>query len=82
MLEVFPDALMMAGAMAWIWLVLGLALFVFVRNGLDYIGQRGLVWVATLGIWLHSFLEGGDRYKLWRRVPRWGCWCLLASFCI
>jgi zinc transporter ZupT len=57
-LEVFPDALMMAGAMAWIWLVLGLALFVFVRNGLDYIGQRGLVWVATLGIWLHSFLEG------------------------
>ena len=57
-LEVLPDALKMVGLLAWLWTLVGLALFVLVRNGLDYIGQRGLVWAATLGIWLHSFLEG------------------------
>ncbi|MGH2460011.1 MAG: ZIP family metal transporter [Chloroflexota bacterium] len=56
--EVFPDALAEAGTLAWLWAVVGLIAFVLVRDGLDYIGQRGLAWVATLGIWLHSFLEG------------------------
>jgi len=56
--EVMPDALDLAGPRAWSWALFGLALFVAVRAGLDYVGQRGLPWVATLGIWLHSFLEG------------------------
>ena len=28
------------------------------RDGLDYLGRQGIAWVATLGIWIHSFLEG------------------------
>lgn len=56
--EIFPDALALAGAIAWVWALFGLVLFIAVRDGLDYIGRRGLAWVATLGIWLHSFLEG------------------------
>lgn len=56
--EAFPDALALVGATAWLWAVIGLILFIAVRDGLDYIGQHGLAWVATLGIWLHSFLEG------------------------
>ncbi|HEX5416967.1 MAG TPA: hypothetical protein VFZ25_14990 [Chloroflexota bacterium] len=56
--EVFPDALAYAGGRAWLWAIVGIAVFVAVRDGLDYIGKHGLAWVATLGIWLHSFLEG------------------------
>lgn len=56
--EVFPDARERLGPAAVLWVAAGLLLFVLVRDGLDYLGQRGLAWVATLGIWLHSFLEG------------------------
>ncbi len=56
--EVFPDALEHIGASAWLWAAIGLATFIMVRDGLDYIGRHGLAWVATLGIWMHSFLEG------------------------
>lgn len=56
--EVFPDAIEATGSSAWLWAVIGLIVFVLVRDGLDYIGRQGLAWVATLGIWLHSFLEG------------------------
>lgn len=56
--EVFPDALAETGPSAWLWGVIGLIVFVLVRDGLDYIGRQGMAWVATLGIWLHSFLEG------------------------
>lgn len=56
--EVFPDALTRIGASAWLWAAIGLAAFILVRDGLDYIGRHGLAWVATLGIWMHSFLEG------------------------
>ena len=57
-IEMMPDAIQKAGLQAWIWAAVGLAFFIFVRDGLDYIGRRGMAWVATLGIWLHSFLEG------------------------
>ena len=33
-------------------------MFILVRYGFDYIGRQGLGWAATLGIWLHSLLEG------------------------
>lgn len=56
--EMMPDALKSAGVWAWLWAVVGLVVFIGVRDGLDYIGKQGLAWVATLGIWLHSFLEG------------------------
>ena len=56
--EVFPDALEETGPSAWLWGVIGLIVFILVRDGLDYVGRQGLAWVATLGIWLHSFLEG------------------------
>lgn len=56
--EVFPDALENTGSSAWLWGGIGLVAFVLVRDGLDYVGQHGLASVATLGIWLHSFLEG------------------------
>ncbi len=56
--EMLPEATDVVGAQAWLWALTGLVLFVVVRNGLDYIGQRGLVWMAALGIWLHSGLEG------------------------
>lgn len=56
--EMFPDALAYTGSSAWLWGGIGLAAFVLVRDGLDYVGEHGLAWVATLGIWLHSFLEG------------------------
>ncbi len=56
--EIFPDALGYTGSSAWLWAVVGLLAFILVRDGLDYVGEHGLAWVATLGIWLHSFLEG------------------------
>lgn len=57
-IEMLPEALGRAGAHAWLWGLVGLVLFILARDGLDYIGHHGLAWVATLGIWLHSFLEG------------------------
>jgi zinc transporter ZupT len=57
-LEMLPDAAAVTGAQVWLWAFLGLALFVSARSGLDYIGQHGLAWMATLGIWLHAGLEG------------------------
>ena len=57
-LEMQPEALELAGQQAWLWVAVGLVIFIGVRNGLDAIGQHGLAWVATLGLWLHSFLEG------------------------
>ncbi len=56
--EMLPDALERIGLSALPWALGGIVLFVLVRDGLDYLGQHGLAWVATLGIWLHSFLEG------------------------
>lgn len=56
--EVFPDALAYADGSAWVWAAFGLIVFIAARDGLDYLGQHGLAWVATLGIWIHSFLEG------------------------
>ncbi len=56
--EMFPEAFGRTGTWAGVWGAAGLVLFILVRDGLDYLGQHGLAWVATLGIWLHSFLEG------------------------
>lgn len=56
--EMLPEAFDKVGTQAWFWFPAGLLIFILARDGLDYIGQHGLAWVATLGIWLHSFLEG------------------------
>jgi zinc transporter ZupT len=56
--EMQPEALELAGQTAWLWAIVGVLVFISVRYGLDEIGQRGLAWVATLVLWLHSFLEG------------------------
>ncbi|MBX6342212.1 MAG: hypothetical protein IRY97_07120, partial [Thermomicrobiaceae bacterium] len=56
--DMLPEGLDRLGAAAWLWALAGLALFVLVRDGLDYLGRHGAGWVATLGLWLHSLLEG------------------------
>ncbi len=56
--EMMPEAVDKAGTSAWLWGAIGILAFILVRDGLDYLGRGGLPWVATLGIWLHSFLEG------------------------
>lgn len=58
LIEVFPDALALVGRPAWLWALVGLVVFVGIRTLLDELGRRGMATVATLGIWLHSFLEG------------------------
>ncbi|GEM_PF-2753974 len=58
LLEMLPEGLARAGAPAGLWAGAGLAVFLGVRVGLDLAGRRGIAWVATLGIWFHSFLEG------------------------
>lgn len=54
----FPHAFEHIGTTALPWALLGVAGFILARDGLDYLGRQGMAWVATLGIWLHSFLEG------------------------
>lgn len=74
-IEMLPEALDKAGTQAWFWALGGLVLFVLIRDGLDAIGQQGLAWVATIGIWLHSFLEGAvvlEGIKKFRFVDQWG----------
>jgi zinc transporter ZupT len=56
--EMMPEALGRAQSPAWWWALFGLIAFIAVRQGLDAIGRAGLAWAATLGIWIHSFLEG------------------------
>lgn len=56
--EMMPEAMERAATLAWWWGVAGLIAFVAARQGLDAVGRAGLAWVATLGIWIHSFLEG------------------------
>jgi zinc transporter ZupT len=56
--EMMPEAIERAQTPAWWWAVGGVIAFVAARQGPDAIGRAGLAWVATLGIWIHSFLEG------------------------
>lgn len=56
--DIMPSAIENAGTSAWLWALAGVLLFIAVRDGLDYIGRHGLAWAATLGLWVHSFLEG------------------------
>ena len=56
--DMLPEGLHELGRVAWLWALAGLALFILVRDGLDYVGKHGAGWVATLGLWLHSLLEG------------------------
>lgn len=56
--DMVPQAVELAATSAWWWVVGGLVAFVLVRQGFDAIGKAGFAWVATLGIWIHSFLEG------------------------
>ncbi|MGH2718724.1 MAG: hypothetical protein ACRDJU_09110 [Actinomycetota bacterium] len=56
--EVLPYAWARAGWHTAIWAVAGLAAFTAVHKGLDALGHQGASWASTLGMWLHSFLEG------------------------
>ncbi len=56
--EVLPFAVRRTGAPAAAWALAGLALFVAIHKGLDALGHQGASWASTLGMWLHSFLEG------------------------
>ena len=56
--EVLPFAARRIGVVAALWGVAGLAVFVAIHKGLDALGHQGASWASTLGMWLHSFLEG------------------------
>lgn len=56
--EVLPDAFRNAGWVALAWGLAGLGVFIGIHKGLDALGHQGASWAATLGMWLHSFLEG------------------------
>lgn len=56
--EVLPFALRRAGWAAVAWGVAGLLAFIVVHKALDALGHQGASWASTLGMWLHSFLEG------------------------
>lgn len=56
--EVLPSALRTAGFLAVVWVTAGLAAFIAIHKGVDALGHQGASWASTLGMWLHSFLEG------------------------
>lgn len=56
--EVLPYAYARAGAGTALWALAGLLVFVGIHKGLDALGHQGASWASTLGMWLHSFLEG------------------------
>lgn len=56
--EVLPEAFRDAGWVAAGWGLAGLAVFIGIHKGLDALGHQGASWASTLGMWLHSFLEG------------------------
>ncbi len=56
--EVLPGAVMRAGRGVLIWALAGLGLFVVTHVVLDAAGGQGASWCSTLGMWVHSFLEG------------------------
>ena len=56
--EVLPFAVRRIGPVAAAWGVAGLLMFVVIHKGLDALGHQGASWASTLGMWLHSFLEG------------------------
>jgi zinc transporter ZupT len=56
--EVLPYAYARAGLRTALWAAAGLAVFIGIHKGLDALGHQGASWASTLGMWLHSFLEG------------------------
>jgi len=56
--EVLPYAFRRAGIGAAAWGLAGLVAFIAIHKGLDAIGHKGVSGASTLGLWLHSFLEG------------------------
>src|SRR5438309_3645924 len=56
--EVLPYALRRAGTGAVAWALAGLVAFVAIHKGLEALGHQGASGASTLGMWLHSFLEG------------------------
>jgi zinc transporter ZupT len=56
--EVFPYALRRAGIGAAAWGLAGLVAFVVIHRGLDALGRQGASGASTLGLWMHSFMEG------------------------
>lgn len=56
--EVLPYAWSRAHAPVAAWCLAGLLTFVAIHKGLDALGHQGASWASTLGMWLHSFLEG------------------------
>lgn len=58
MFEVLPYAYARAGLRTALWAIAGLLAFTAIHKGLDALGHQGASWASTLGMWLHSFLEG------------------------
>ena len=56
--EVLPYAWARVSGPALAWCLAGLLTFVGIHRGLDALGHQGASWASTLGMWLHSFLEG------------------------
>ncbi len=56
--EVLPYAYARAGLRTVAWAIAGLLAFTAIHKGLDALGHQGAGWASTLGMWLHSFLEG------------------------
>jgi zinc transporter ZupT len=56
--EVLPFAVRRIGPSAAAWGVAGLLVFVAIHKALDALGHSGAAGASTLGMWLHSFLEG------------------------
>jgi zinc transporter ZupT len=56
--EVLPFAVRRIGLAAAAWGLWGLLVFIAIHKGLDALGHHGAAGASTLGMWLHSFLEG------------------------
>jgi zinc transporter ZupT len=56
--EMLPQALGLAGGKAWLWSLGGFVAFILIHEGLSDGSRAGTGWVSSIGVWLHSFLEG------------------------
>ncbi len=56
--EMLPQALGLAGGKAWLWSLGGFVSFILIHEGVSDGSPTGAGWVSSIGVWLHSLLEG------------------------
>src|SRR5258708_11059904 len=56
--EVLPFAVRRIGPAASAWGVAGLLVFIAIHKALHALGHSGAAGASTLGMWLHSLLQG------------------------